>query len=64
MLHVLEPTDKVELEGLRVPAWGMSYPDGLYHTQIKVVVANRIWMEQMYGSLDDDPDADEDYDDE
>lgn len=63
MLHVLEPTDNAEFEGLRVPAWGMSYPDGLYRTQIEVV-ANRIWIEKMYGSLDDDPDTDEDYDDE
>ena len=63
MLHVLEPTDNVSLEGLRVPAWGLSYPDGLYWTEIEVV-ANRVWIEQMYGSLDDDPDADEDYDDE
>lgn len=63
MLHVLEPTDNVSLEGLRVPAWGLSYPDGLYRTEIEVV-ANRVWIEQMYGSLDDDPDADEDYDDE
>ncbi|MCK9503695.1 MAG: Z1 domain-containing protein, partial [Porticoccaceae bacterium] len=34
MLHVLEPTDNVSLEGLRVPAWGLSYPDGLYRTEI------------------------------
>ncbi len=63
MLHVLEPTENAALAGLRVPAWGMSYPDGLYRTQIEVI-ANRVWMEQMYGSLEDDPDADEDYDDE
>lgn len=63
MLHVLEPTENAVLEGFRVPAWGLSYPDGLYRTQIEVV-ANRVWIEQMYGSLDDDPDADEDYDDE
>jgi hypothetical protein len=63
MLHVLEPTDNDDFAALRVPAWGLSYPDGLYRTQIEVV-ANRVWVEQMYGSLDDDPDADEDYDDE
>lgn len=63
MLHLLEPTDNAEFAGYRVPAWGMSYPDGLYRTQIEVI-ANRVWIEQMYGSLDDDPDADEDYDDE
>ncbi|SDH78840.1 Z1 domain-containing protein [Pseudomonas flavescens] len=63
MLHVLEPTDKAELAGFRVPAWGLSYPDGLYGVEIEVI-ANKVWMEQMYGSLDDDPDVDEDYDDE
>jgi hypothetical protein len=63
MLHVLEPTDKAELTGFRVPAWGLSYPDGLYGVEIEVI-ANKVWMEQMYGSLDDNPDADEDYDDE
>lgn len=63
MLHVLEPDDNPEFAGFRVPAWGISYPDGLYRTQIEVV-ANKVWMEQMYGSLDDDPDMDEDYDDE
>ncbi|MFY3854343.1 Z1 domain-containing protein [Achromobacter xylosoxidans] len=63
MLHVLEPTDKAELAGFRVPAWGLSYPAGLYGVEIEVI-ANKVWMEQMYGSLDDDPDLDEDYDDE
>ena len=63
MLHVLTPTENPKFEGLRVPGWGLSYPDGLYGTQIEVV-ANRVWFEQMYGSLDDEPDSDEDYDTE
>lgn len=63
MLHVLEPTDNKALEGARIPAWGLSFPDGLYRTKIEVV-ANRVMMEQMYGSLEDSPDEDEDYDDE
>lgn len=62
MVHVLEPTDNPKFEGQRVPAWGLSYPDGQYGTAIQVV-ANRVWIEQMYGSFDDDPDEDEDYDD-
>lgn len=62
MLHVLEPTDNDKFAGYRVPAWGLSYPAGLYGVEIEVV-ANKVWMEQ-YGALDDDPDADEDYDDE
>ena len=63
MIHVLEPTNNEQFEGLCVPAWGLSYPDGQYGTAIEVV-ANRVWIEQMYGSLDDDPDDDGDYDDE
>ena len=61
MVHVLEPTKNELFKGLRVPAWGLSYPDGQYGTAIEVV-ANRVWIEQMYGSLDDHPDDDEDYD--
>lgn len=62
MLHVLEPTDNERFASHRVPAWGLSYPVGLYGVEIEVV-ANKVWMEQ-YGAMDDDPDADEDYDDE
>jgi hypothetical protein len=63
MVHVLEPDCNLEFKGARVPAWGLSYPDGQYNTAIEVV-ANRVWIEQMYGSLEDDREADEDYDDE
>ena len=63
MVHILEPTQNDEFKGMRVPAWGLSYPDGQYGTAIEVV-ANRVWIEQMYGPLDDDPDDGGDYDDE
>lgn len=63
MVHILEPVENPKFADSRVPAFGVSFPDGLYRTQIDVV-ANRVWVEQMYGSLDDDPDADEDYDGE
>jgi hypothetical protein len=63
MVHILKPDGNEKFANLRVPAWGLSYPDGLYGTQIEVV-ANRVWVEQMYGPLNDDPDADEDYDNE
>ncbi|UZJ44239.1 endonuclease [Marinimicrobium sp. C6131] len=64
MIHVLEPVDTelVELKGQRVPAFGVSFPNDLFGTEIKVV-ANRVWVEQMYGSFEDDPDAEDDYDD-
>lgn len=63
MIHVLEPVDAelFELKGQRVPAFGVSFPNDLFGTEIKVV-ANRVWVEQMYGSFEDDPDAEDDYD--
>ena len=61
MVHVLEPTENPQLAGQRVPAFGVSFPDGLFDTEIRVV-ANLVWVEHMYGSLNDDPDAEEDYD--
>ena len=61
MVHVLEPIENPKLAGQRVPAFGVSFPDGLFDTEISVV-ANRVWLEHMYGSLNDDPDAEEDYD--
>ncbi len=65
MIHVLEPTENPAFAGYRVPAWGLSFPDGLYGAEFEIeVIANKVWMEEMYGSMDDDPDADEDYDDE
>ena len=65
MIHVLHPTKNSALEGCRVPAWGLSFPVDLYGAEYEIqVIANRVWVEQMYGSLDDDPDTDEDYDDE
>lgn len=65
MIHVLEPTENPAFAGFRVPAWGLSFPDGLYGADFEIeVIANKVWMEEMYGSMDDDPDADEDYDDE
>ena len=62
MLHVLEPKD-TENVFHRVPAFGVSFPYGLYDVEISVV-ANRVWLEQMYGSLNDSPDEDEDYDEQ
>lgn len=63
MVHILEPTDTkiASLAGQRIPAFGVSFPNGLFGIEIEVV-ANRVWLEQMYGSFEDDPDAEEDYD--
>lgn len=65
MIHVLEPTDtEIErLAGQRIPAFGVSFPNGLFGAEFEIeVVANRVWLEQMYGSFEDEPDAEEDYD--
>lgn len=65
MVHVLEPTDTeiAKLAGQRIPAFGVSFPNGLFGIEFEIeVVANRVWLEQMYGSFEDDPDAEEDYD--
>ncbi|MBX3713425.1 MAG: Z1 domain-containing protein [Lysobacter sp.] len=60
MLHVLTPIDNEEFTGCRIPAFGVSYPDGLYRTEVKVVV-NRVWLKQMQGPADN-PDDEDDYD--
>lgn len=65
MIHVLEPTDTeiVDLKGQRVPAFGVSFPNGLFGPDNEIkVVANSVWLQQMYGSFEDDPDAEDDYD--
>ena len=65
MLHVLSIPAENSPEGgnsrVRVPALGVSYPPGLYNTEIKVV-ANSIWLTSMQGPSDD-PDDEDDYDD-
>lgn len=60
MLHVLTPIDNEEFTECRIPAFGVSYPDGLYRTEVKVVV-NRVWLKQMQGPADN-PDDEDDYD--
>jgi hypothetical protein len=60
MIHVLAPTGNPEVTG-RIPAFGVSFPDGLFGTTVEIV-ANKLWVEQMYGPLDDDPDDEDDYD--
>ena len=60
MVHVLAPIKSDVVKG-RIPAFGVSFPDGLFGTAIEVV-ANRVWLEQMYGSLHDNADDEDDYD--
>lgn len=60
MVHVLEPKDHPGLSG-RIPAFGVSFPDGLFGQTVEIV-ANKVWMDQMYGPMDDDPDDEDDFD--
>ena len=47
---------------VRAPAFGISFPYGDEHRTVKVVV-NKVWIDQMLGSVSDNPDDEEDYDD-
>jgi hypothetical protein len=60
MIHVLEPKEK---PGVRVPAFGVSFPPGNTETEVEIVV-NKVWLEKLYGSLTDDPDEEDDYDEQ
>lgn len=60
MLHVLQCVGKAESQD-RVPAFGISFPGGHYETEVEVV-ANTVWIDQMYGSSLDSPDEEEDFD--
>lgn len=44
-----------------VPAYGISFPYGDYSKGVEVV-ANKVWLAQFYGEVDDLPDDEEDYD--
>ena len=60
MIHSLQPHGNEAVTG-PIPAFGVSFPPGHYETEIEVV-ANRVWMDRMHGSFDDDPDDEDDYD--
>ena len=59
MLHVLGPVGNDA--DARVPAFGLSFPNGHYQTEVEVV-ANQVWIERMQGGSFDTPDEEEDYD--
>ncbi|MYG41447.1 MAG: endonuclease [Nitrospira sp. SB0677_bin_15] len=56
MIHVIVLKDEV-LQ--RIPAFGISFPYGDYETEIEIV-ANTVWMKQMYDISTDIPDQEED----
>ncbi len=60
MLHVINPSPK-EQQRIRIPAFGISFPEDNYETEIEVV-ANAVWIEQMYDTSTDSPDQEDDYD--
>ena len=57
MIHVIEPKEAQQ----RVPAFGISFPANNYETEIEVM-ANTVWMKQMYDISTDSPDQEVDYD--
>jgi hypothetical protein len=60
MLHVLQvPADDGPA---RVPAFGISFPEGQYADEV-TVVANRVWINTMQGPADN-PDDEEDFDEQ
>lgn len=59
MIHSLMPKDG-KIDG-PIAAFGLSFPGGDYTTTIKVVVANKVWLQKMQG-YDDDPDDEDDFD--
>jgi hypothetical protein len=62
MLHMLKITGTGLEPGRQIPAFGLSYPDGLFEKEISVVV-NRVWLEKMVGEPNDLPEDEEDFDD-
>lgn len=60
MLHVLQVTDEKGREW-RVPAFGISFPEGQFREQV-AVVANKVWINTMQGPSDS-PDDEDDFDD-
>ena len=60
MLHVLNVLNSNVSYG-RVPAFGVSFPDGDF-TQIIEAVANTVWFDQMVEESADNPDDEDDYD--
>ena len=61
MVHVLGPVGSSDATN-RVPAFGISFPPGYYDTEV-VVVANKLYIELMYGTFVDTPDEEDDYND-
>ncbi|WP_432736429.1 Z1 domain-containing protein [Maridesulfovibrio sp. FT414] len=60
MIHVIDPEAKEDSEK-RVPAFGLSFPQGNYDREVEVV-ANIIWVNKMHGDVIDTPDEEDDYD--
>ena len=58
MLHVITPDKEAQQ---RIPAFGVSFPVGIYETDIEIV-ANTVLVDQMYDISTDSPDQEDDYD--
>ena len=59
MLHLIDVRGEGGTGQDDVPAYGISYPYGDYSKGVEVI-ANKVWLEQFYGEIDDFPDDEED----
>lgn len=59
MIHLINVRGEDGLGQDFVPAYGISFPFGDYSKGVEVV-ANKVWLEQFYGEVDDLPDDEED----
>ena len=61
MIHILEVKGE-DKRPIRLPAFGISFPDGDYGTTIEAAV-NKVWVQKMLSGFDI-PEEEDDYDDE
>ncbi len=59
MIHLINVKGEEGTYQNYVPAYGISFPFGDYSKGVEVV-ANKVWLDQFYGEMDDLPDDEED----
>ena len=64
MVHSLTLKNRDEIVAKEVPTFGLSFPDGFYHTTVDFVV-NKVWLNNQFeADRFDDPGEEDDYDSE
>ena len=59
MIHLINVRGEAGVDQDLVPAYGISFPFGDYSEGVEVV-ANKVWLDQFYGEMDDLPNDEED----